>query len=116
MVTVLTIALACSKVNRACTASVILKWTSNCVAEAKDDRRGDVARIYFLYARDQYGLQISRQQNQLFTAWSKLDPPDAWECERNRRISRLQGQGNPHVQACPAPERFVTLWPAPRRL
>ena len=71
-------------------------------AEPKDDRRGDVARIYF-YMRDQYGLAISRQQNQLFTAWSKLDPPDAWECERNRRIAMLQGRGNPHVQACPAP-------------
>lgn len=68
-------------------------------AEPKDDRRGDVARVYF-YMRDQYGLQISRQQTQLFTAWDKLDPPDAWECERDRRISRLQGHGNPHLKSC----------------
>src|SRR5690606_27281162 len=70
-------------------------------AEPKDDRRGDVARIYF-YMRDQYGLQISRQQNQLFTAWSKLDPPDAWEGSRDGRLALLQGRGSPHVLACTA--------------
>lgn len=68
-------------------------------AEPKDDRRGDVARIYF-YMRDQYGLQISRQQNQLFTAWSKLDPVDEWEQERDRRIEKLQKTRNCYVRSC----------------
>ncbi|MEY6434175.1 endonuclease [Thioalkalicoccus limnaeus] len=59
--------------------------------------RGDIARIMF-YMRDTYGFRLSRQDEQLFAAWNNLDPPDAWEIERNRRIRRLQGAGNPYVE------------------
>ena len=68
-------------------------------AEPKDDRRGDVARIYF-YMRDRYGLKISRQQTQLFNAWHKLDTVDDAERERDRRVSALQGNGNCYVRSC----------------
>lgn len=34
-------------------------------ADPPHNRRGDIARIYF-YMREQYGLRISRQQEQLF--------------------------------------------------
>ncbi|WP_110691001.1 endonuclease [Salinicola endophyticus] len=59
--------------------------------------RGDIARTYW-YMRDTYGIQIGRQQQQLFRAWAKADPVSAWERERNRRIARIQGSGNPYVE------------------
>lgn len=59
-------------------------------------RRGDIARTYW-YMRDTYDIQISRQQQQLFEAWNRLDPVDEWELERNRRIAAIQGNGNPYV-------------------
>lgn len=64
--------------------------------EPKADKKGDVARIYF-YMRDRYGLQISRQQTQLFKAWDKTDPPDELERQRDKRIVSLQGNSNCHV-------------------
>ncbi|WP_136067105.1 endonuclease [Modicisalibacter radicis] len=59
-------------------------------------QRGNVARTYW-HMRDEYGIRISRQQEQLFQAWAKQDPVDAWERERNRRIAAIQGSGNPYV-------------------
>lgn len=59
--------------------------------------RGDIARTYW-YMRDTYGIRISRQQQQLFEAWARQDPVDAWERERNRRIAQVQGTGNRYVQ------------------
>lgn len=58
--------------------------------------RGDIARTMF-YMRDTYGLRLSRQDEQLYTAWNNADPPDAWERERSRRIARIQGRENPYI-------------------
>lgn len=70
------------------------------MAEPPARARGAIARTYF-YMRDQYHLRLSRQQTQLFNAWSKLYPVTAWECERDNRIARVQGNHNPYVlQAC----------------
>ena len=64
--------------------------------------RGAIARTYF-YMRDRYQLNLSRQQTQLFTAWNKQYPVTAWECERDERIAKVQGNHNPYVQqACQA--------------
>lgn len=68
-------------------------------AEPKADRQGDIARIYF-YMRDTYGLKISRQQEQLFNAWHKMDPVDAWEIKRDELIEKAQGNRNCYVRAC----------------
>ena len=69
-------------------------------AEPPARARGAIARTYF-YMRDQYHLRISRQQTQLFTVWDKLYPVTPWECERDQRIARVQGNHNPYVQqAC----------------
>ncbi|MBE5682582.1 deoxyribonuclease I [Pantoea agglomerans] len=69
-------------------------------AEPPARARGAIARTYF-YMRDQYHLRISRQQTQLFTAWNKLYPVTIWECERDQRIAKVQGNHNPYVQqAC----------------
>lgn len=65
-------------------------------AEPAPNVRGDIARIYF-YMRDRYGLKLSKQNTQLFQAWSKVDPVDSWEIERDRRISAIQGSSNPFV-------------------
>ncbi|MGP0152509.1 deoxyribonuclease I [Pantoea ananatis] len=61
---------------------------------------GAIARTYF-YMRDQYHLRLSRQQTQLFTAWNTRYPVSKWECERDQRIARVQGNHNPYVlEAC----------------
>lgn len=65
-------------------------------AEPPENVRGDIARIYF-YMRDQYQIRLSAQQTELMDFWSKADPVDSWEIERNRRIQMIQGNGNPYV-------------------
>ena len=59
-------------------------------------RKGDIARIYF-YMADTYGLSLSQSQKRLFDVWSRQDPVDRWECERDRRISQHQGNSNQYV-------------------
>ena len=59
--------------------------------------RGDIARIYF-YMTDEYNLKTSRQQIQLFSAWSKYDPVDDWEREKNKKVKAIQGKGNPFIK------------------
>ena len=57
--------------------------------------RGDLARAY-LYMNQSYperGL-VDDAHRAIFEAWSKDDPPDAWERERNKRIAARQGNAN----------------------
>lgn len=69
-------------------------------AEPPARARGAIARTVF-YMRDRYQLRLSRQQTQLMTVWNKQYPVTAWECERDKRIARVQGNHNPYVQqAC----------------
>ena len=63
------------------------------VFEPRPEVRGDIARIYFYY-REKYGFNLSRKQTQLFKAWSKSDPVDSWERERNLSIQAIQGDSN----------------------
>lgn len=66
----------------------------------REEVRGDVARIY-LYFQDRYGLALSRQREQLYNAWSRLDPVDERECLRNQRIAERTGISNPFIaSAC----------------
>ncbi len=60
--------------------------------------RGDIARIYF-YMEKYYGAKNSSQQRKVLERWSREDPPDEWEKERNRRIRRAQGNGNEFVES-----------------
>lgn len=70
------------------------------LAQPPERARGTIARTYF-YMRDQYHLRLSRQQTQLFTAWDKQYPVTSWECERDNRIAKVQGNHNSYVQqAC----------------
>lgn len=57
--------------------------------------RGDLARAY-LYMNQSYperGL-VDDAHRAVFETWSKEDPPDAWERERNKRIAARQGNAN----------------------
>lgn len=67
--------------------------------EPPDPAKGVVARAYLYmdWAYDEY--QMSKQQRRVMEAWDAAHPPDGWECERNRRIRRVQGNGNPFVEA-----------------
>jgi len=65
-------------------------------AEPPENVMGDISRI-MLYMADTYGFNLSNQDRQLYTAWSRQDPPDAWEVERNRRIEAIQGKSNRFV-------------------
>ena len=59
--------------------------------------RGQIARAY-LYMSQQHGLRLAAQQRKLFEAWDRQYPADSWECERNRRIGKLQGNTNPFIE------------------
>jgi len=64
--------------------------------------RGDIARTY-LYMNAAYpSVKLIRdKQHAFFERWSAADPPDAWECERERKISQIQGNSNPFTRtAC----------------
>ncbi len=55
-----------------------------------------IARTYF-YMADRYKLRLSKQDRQLFTAWSKTYPPQPWELARNQRVACVMGHGNAYV-------------------
>ena len=65
--------------------------------EPPDRVKGDVARTWF-YMEETYGVSISSSQRAMFESWSKQDPPDSWERERNDRVARLQGKANPFIK------------------
>ncbi|MFC1482422.1 endonuclease [Myxococcota bacterium] len=69
------------------------------IAEPPPGRQGEIARTY-LYMHYAYkgGLPLSKNQIRRFLRWHRADPPDAWEKERNRRISKVQGGENPLIE------------------
>ena len=63
--------------------------------EPREEIRGEIARTY-LYMDSVYpgrGI-ISKKNKKLFEAWNKSDPVDEWECERAKRIEKIQGNRN----------------------
>ncbi|MGF1760171.1 deoxyribonuclease I [Photobacterium sagamiensis] len=58
--------------------------------------RGAIARTY-LYMNQEYKFSLSRQQRQLMEAWNRQYPVSSWECERDRRIAKVQDSHNPFV-------------------
>lgn len=75
--------------------------------EPPDEAKGQLARAA-LYMADSYPqYRLSRQQRQLFEAWDRMFPVDAWECTRARRIEQAQGNENARVKA---PCRAAGLW------
>jgi deoxyribonuclease-1 len=37
---------------------------------------------------------ISKKNRKLFESWNQSDPVDKWECERAKRIEKIQGNRN----------------------
>ena len=63
--------------------------------EPREEIRGEIARTY-LYMDSVYpgrGI-ISKKNKKIFEAWNKSDPVDVWECERAKRIEKIQGNRN----------------------
>lgn len=71
-------------------------------AEPPPGKRSDIARAYFYMDWAYPGHRVvSKKNKKLFKAWGKADPVNAWECERCRRIEKIQGNENPFVKkAC----------------
>jgi deoxyribonuclease-1 len=72
------------------------------VAEPPARARGAIAQNLLLYARP-LPAQSFPPANPAFYRLDKLYPVTTWECERDARIAKVQGNHNPYVlQACQA--------------
>jgi len=69
--------------------------------EPPEGARGAIGRIY-LYMLDKYKFDLDIEQQNLFRKWNELYPVTDWECERDRRIAKEQGEHNKFVkEKCP---------------
>ena len=66
-------------------------------AEPPDRAKGIVARVYRYMDWAYKEYRMSDRRRKTMEAWDEQFPPDEWECERNRRIRQVQGNGNPFV-------------------
>lgn len=66
------------------------------IAQPPTRSRGQIARIY-LYMHQEYKLSMSKTQKKLMLAWNKMYPVTKWECERDQKIAKIQGNHNPFV-------------------
>ena len=70
------------------------------VAEPPAQSRGAIARTY-MYMNNEYKFNLSKAQRQLMEAWNKQYPVSTWECTRDERIAKIQGNHNQFVyKAC----------------
>ena len=63
--------------------------------EPREEVRGEIARTY-MYMDSVYpgkGI-ISKKNRSMFEEWNRSDPVDEWECERARKIEKIQGNRN----------------------
>jgi deoxyribonuclease I len=68
-------------------------------AEPPEASRGRIARTY-LYMESTYNrYSMSTQQRQLMIAWDNSYPVNAWECERAKKITSIQGSENVTVKS-----------------
>lgn len=58
--------------------------------------RGAIARTY-LYMSERYGMALSKSQTKLMQGWNNRHSVTPWECERDRRIEKVQGWNNHFV-------------------
>ena len=69
------------------------------IVEPPEYTRGTIARTY-LYFDDVYPkYNMSSSTRQLMNAWDKMYPVDAWECERAKKIEKIQGNENTFVKS-----------------
>jgi endonuclease I len=74
------------------------------VFEPRDEKKGDVARaLLYFYVRyndrqtPNYSLANFNLEEETLIEWSALDPPDAFERQRNALVFRAQGNRNPFI-------------------
>ncbi len=77
--------------------SCVMKIVGN-RAEPPERARGIIARAYLYFEKTYKRYNMSRQQRRLMESWNEQYPVTEWECERNRRITRIQDNGNPFVE------------------
>lgn len=65
--------------------------------EPPNHRKGDVARIW-LYMNLRHGVKFLEGEKEMFERWSANDPVSSEELERDERIRKLLGHGNPFVR------------------
>jgi deoxyribonuclease-1 len=64
-------------------------------AEPPENVRGDIARIYkYMDAAYPGRGIISKKNRKLFDAWDRQDSVDEWECEKERRVAKIQRNRN----------------------
>lgn len=68
------------------------------IAEPAEHLRGNIARTYKYMDWAYKRRVISKANRKLFDAWDKQDPVDQWECERCKRIEKIQGNENKIVK------------------
>ncbi len=73
-----------------------IKGTNIVGFEPPNSHKGNVARAMF-YFSTRYNMPLDPIQESYFRKWNKLDPVDAAERLRNRRISDIQGWTNPFI-------------------
>lgn len=61
--------------------------------------RGRIARSYMYMEQTYPRYNMSKQQRQLMQAWDKQDPVSKWECNRSKRIEKLQSNANTVVDS-----------------
>ena len=66
-------------------------------AEPPEYTKGAIARTYFYFEEEYPQYNMSDSPRKMFEEWDKIHPVDAWECERARRIQKLQGNRNRFV-------------------
>lgn len=72
------------------------------LTEPPERVRGDIGRTYLYMASAYPEVKfLSASELQMMQAWAQADPVDAWECERERLIAKMQGNRNAVVKtAC----------------
>jgi deoxyribonuclease-1 len=68
--------------------------------EPADAIRGDIGRTY-LYMASAYPdiAFLSADEVRMMQTWAQADPVDAWECERERLVAKIQGNRNAVVKS-----------------
>lgn len=58
--------------------------------------RGMVARAY-LYMEHRYGIKINQREKTIYQKWDQSYGVTPFECDRNKLISKIQGNDNPFI-------------------
>jgi deoxyribonuclease-1 len=63
-------------------------------AEPPVEARGRIARTYLYMDATYKRYNMSKSQKQLMNAWDRMHPVSAWECNRAKRIEKIQSSEN----------------------